>query len=92
MEAISSATKRQTGNIIHRRQSTSRKESAKLKVSITTVKTYVYKIRKGIPIFESGGRPPLLDNDHFNELVQYVGKLPQKMCQEINHYSLNIAN
>jgi hypothetical protein len=73
---VTSSRKCEIGRLINRRQSTSRQESTRLQVSLKTVKNYVYSIRNGIPIYEAAGRPSLLDDDHFNQLVQYVGELP----------------
>ena len=76
MRVVTSARKRQTGNLINHRQSTSRQESVRLQVSLKTVKKYVYRVRNGIPIYEASGRPSVLDHDHFLDLVDYVGELP----------------
>ena len=35
-----------------------------------------------MPVFEAGGRPPVLDHDHFSQLVEYIGELPQENISE----------
>ena len=85
---VTSSRKCDIGKLIHRRQSTTKQESRRLQISVTTVKSYVYKIRNGIPIYEAAGRPSLLDDDHFNQLVQYVGELPPENVAGNKHLIL----
>jgi hypothetical protein len=74
--------KRLTGHKIIDRQTSTNEASRALKVNIRTVQRYAYKIKNQIPVFETSGRPRVLDYDHFNRLVDFIAELPQENLSE----------
>ena len=78
IQRLTSASKRRIGEQINTQLINSTVAARRLKCSDRTTRMYAWKLRNGIPIHARVGRPKALDNDHFQQLVDFARGLPRE--------------